>query len=289
MAWMSAHFYSMSLGMQTSAQVLLPEPDQGIGVTGAVWDGKTELPVLYLLHGKSDDSTIWLRRTSVERYNAGRQLAIVMPEAFRSFYADQKFGYKYYTYLTEELPEIMNRFFRISNAREKSFISGLSMGGYGCMLAGLRAPEKYCKVASQSGLLASDGFEAFEAFKKIKEPGALTQLERDDPFTAGVVLDQVLSFGTYQEYAESDYNLSGLLKRRVAEGAKLPELMISVGTEDFLYESNQLFCKQRDDLKVPYTYFEEPGMHEWAVWDRQIQRVLDWVAPRTVEQEGPTR
>ena len=52
------YIHTMALGMQTSAQVLLPEADQGIGVTGAVWDGKTELPVLYLLHGSSDDSSI---------------------------------------------------------------------------------------------------------------------------------------------------------------------------------------------------------------------------------------
>lgn len=280
MALITAHFYSMALGMQTSAQVLLPEADQGIGVTGAVWDGKTELPVLYLLHGSSDDSSIWLRRTSVERYNAGRRLAIVMPEVFRSFYVDQKYGYRYYTYITEELPEIMNRFFRISTKREDMYISGLSMGGYGCMLAGLRNPEKYSKIASQSGLLASEGFVSFEMFRHAQEPGYVERVRQEEPDMYDMLNDMIICFGTYAEYEASDYNLTRLAEKRVKEGAELPEIMITIGTEDMLYQTNVVFRATLDRLGVNYQYFEEPGIHEWAVWDRHIQKVLDWVAPR---------
>ena len=169
MAWLTIHHYSMVLGLQTTTEVLLPEPDQGIGVTGAVWDGKSDLPVLYLLHGSSDDSTIWMRRTSVERYNAGRRLAIVIPSCGKSMYVNQKYGYDYYTYLTEELPQIVSRFCRISTKREDSYISGLSMGGYGCLLAGLKNPEKYSKVACQSGMVDADAFISFQEFKKYSE------------------------------------------------------------------------------------------------------------------------
>ena len=47
--------------------------------------GASDAPakVLYLLHGASDDETIWQRRTSIERYAAPLGLAVVMPAAQR--------------------------------------------------------------------------------------------------------------------------------------------------------------------------------------------------------------
>lgn len=289
MAWMEVNCYSMSLGMQTTVQVLLPEPDQGIGVTGAVWNGKEELPVLYLLHGTSDNSTIWMRRTSIERYNAARKLAIVMPEAFVSYYADQKYGFKYQTYVTEELPEMMHRFFRISKDGDKTFIAGLSMGGYGAMMCGLRHPDKYSKVASLSGLLDVDCMKNFEVFKKTDDPEFGEKLRVEDPATYSTIGFLINNFGSYREYIENGYDCSELLKQRVSEGTRIPELMLTIGENDFLYESNVRYRKLMDSLHVSYQYYEGPGMHEWAVWDRDIQRVLDWVAPKQDVQSGLTR
>ena len=51
-----------------------------------------EFPVLYLLHGKTDDHSIWQRRTTVERYASDQNLAIVMPETHLGAYTDQKYG-----------------------------------------------------------------------------------------------------------------------------------------------------------------------------------------------------
>ena len=52
-----------------------------------------DCPVLYLLHGLSDDHTAWLRYTSIERYAAAAGLAVVMPAVDRSFYADERHGH----------------------------------------------------------------------------------------------------------------------------------------------------------------------------------------------------
>ena len=71
-------------------------------------------PVLYLLHGLSDDDTIWLRRTSIERYVAPLGLAVVMPQVHRSFYTDEAYGGRYWTFLSEELPQLVGTFFRLS-------------------------------------------------------------------------------------------------------------------------------------------------------------------------------
>jgi S-formylglutathione hydrolase FrmB len=61
-----------------------------------------------------------------------------------------------------------------------------------------------------------------------------------------------------------------------AKGPK-PRLYQCCGTEDFLYDANQQFRRLMGTLDFDYTYEEGPGTHEWGYWDRQIQRVLEWL------------
>lgn len=69
--------------------VILPQQtQQQIGMTNAASTGKHK--TLYLLHGLSDDHTIWQRRTSIERYAAPLGIAVIMPAVDRSFYT--KYG-----------------------------------------------------------------------------------------------------------------------------------------------------------------------------------------------------
>src|SRR5206468_7967478 len=120
-----------------------------IGMPGRTVEG--DPPVLYLLHGLSDDDTIWLRRTSIERYVAPLGLAVVMPQVHRSFYTDGVYGGRYWTFLSEELPELVGSLFRVSGRREDTFVAGLSMGGYGALKWALRQPQRFAAAASLSG------------------------------------------------------------------------------------------------------------------------------------------
>ena len=68
MALVDCDFFSESLEVGTSVTVVLPqETEAQIGVD-ATARTSAEMPVLYLLHGLSDDHTAWLRYTSIERY-----------------------------------------------------------------------------------------------------------------------------------------------------------------------------------------------------------------------------
>ncbi|MDE0573890.1 alpha/beta hydrolase-fold protein [Demequina sp. B12] len=128
MAQITCRYFSDVLGMSMTATVILPQAvNQQIGMASA--PARAALPTLYLLHGLSDDDSVWLRRTSIERYVADRSLAVVMPNVHRSFYSNQVDGYPYFTHLIDELPRIMGGFFPLSSRREDTFIAGLSMGG----------------------------------------------------------------------------------------------------------------------------------------------------------------
>ena len=144
MVFSDFHFYSEVLGIQTAAYILLPQP-QVAAQSGS------PIPVLYLLHGLSDDHTLWLRQTRVEPYAPRSRLAVVMPAANRSFYMDMAHGAKYETFVSRELPSVIERNFPVCRKRSGRFIAGLSMGGYGALKFGLRAPETFSRVASLSG------------------------------------------------------------------------------------------------------------------------------------------
>ena len=81
MGLFQGYVYSSVLGMESGVNVILPS-DWNPSVRGQ------EMKVLYLLHGMSDSFTKWVRMTNVERYANERGLAVVMPDAQRSFYAD---------------------------------------------------------------------------------------------------------------------------------------------------------------------------------------------------------
>ena len=109
-------------------------------------------PTLWLLHGLSDDESIWSRSTSIERYVAPLGLSVVMPNVHRSFYTNMHSGYRYWDFVSEELLEKARGFFPLSSARADNFVAGLSMGGYGALKLAVTLPEQFAAAASLSGV-----------------------------------------------------------------------------------------------------------------------------------------
>ena len=84
MALIHCHFFSQVLGLMSAMSVILPDPGP---LEAAITPKKRhgQYPTLYLLHGLSDDHTAWQRRTAIERYVEGLNLAVVMPGVDRSY------------------------------------------------------------------------------------------------------------------------------------------------------------------------------------------------------------
>ena len=258
MALLHVNFFSEVLGMCMIMDVILPQNTRGqIGMKGNRKDGK--YPVLYLLHGMSDDHTIWQRRTSIERYASELGIAVVMPTVHLSFYTDMKYGLKYWTFISEELPAICREFFpNMSDRRESTFAAGLSMGGYGALKLGLCASQTFGAVACLSGALDM----ASEIKNRIKND------------STGVFRN---IFGSYEELIDSDNDLMAVAGRLKESGKPLPKVYIWCGTEDFLYQQNRNAKKRLSELGYDLTYEESPGDHQWKYWDEKIQRVLEWL------------
>ena len=110
MALMHVDFFSDVLGMCVNMDVIIPQQTKGqIGMEGRGGEGPYK--TMYLLHGMSDDQTIWQRRTSIERYVSRLGIAVVMPTTHLAFYTDTTYGMRYWTFISQELPEICREFF----------------------------------------------------------------------------------------------------------------------------------------------------------------------------------
>jgi len=255
MALLHCHFFSEVLGLQCAMDVILPQRLSAPGDSGTT-SLRTPFPTLYLLHGLSDDHTIWQRRTSIERYVGELGLAVIMPAVHRSFYTDMVNGYPYWTFVSEELPRIARSFFPLSDRREDTFVAGLSMGGYGAFKLALRCPDRYAAAASLSG--------ALDVVKLFQE-----RPERQEEWRN--------VFGDLERLAGSDNDLLHLAQVVARSDGPKPALYQWCGTEDGLYECNIRFRDKAKEVGLDLTYDEGPGGHEWGLWDAQIQRVLKWL------------
>ncbi len=257
MALMHVDFSSSALGMCVQMDVILPQKPTGmIGITDNAPKGK--YPTLYLLHGMSDDHTIWQRRTSIERYATEKGIAVVMPCVHLAWYTDMYRGQKYWTYISQELPAICRQFFpNMSDKREDTWAAGLSMGGYGALKLGLNASETFSKVISLSGGLD------------------ICALVEKKMLSADTYWENV--FGPADKVKGSENDLFAAAERLKASGKPLPDVYMWCGTEDFLYDQNVRMREHLKKLGFNLMYTECPGDHQWKYWDEHIQNGLNWI------------
>lgn len=261
MALIHSHFFSNALHRQVSCDVILPQKATAqIGMESSDGDKKR---VLWLLHGASDDETIWQRRTSVERYVSPLGLAVVMPSVELSGYSNLSHGGNFYDYVSKELPEIMHGFFGFSTAREENYICGLSMGGAGALKIGLANPEKYSVIGCLSAGI----------FNRRPLPGDGEKIDPAKNRRGYIAFDG-------RKLAGSEEDVCYNAERIIREGLPVPRIYHSTGSDDFLLGSAHFtrdFFGKFDGNPFGYVYEEDPGAHTWEYWDEHIQRFISFI------------
>ena len=262
MALLEMTVHSQALNREVDFLAVLPENTAGmIGMENVE---SACCPTLYLLHGMSDDHTIWLRRTSIERYAAEKGLAVIMPAADLSFYTNMAMGERYWDFISQELPALCRSVFpQLSPRREDTFVAGLSMGGYGALKCGLRAGDTFSYAAGLSScadivdLVKHSGLGQKEYWKDI--------------------------FGDLRRLPGSFNDLFAAARDRTKENKDSVQFYMWCGTEDFLYAQNVKLRDYMLSLGLPLTYEESAGNHWWSCWDEKIQTVLNWLP---LQKEG---
>jgi S-formylglutathione hydrolase FrmB len=248
------------LHMQTGISVLAPDK----------WRGTEPTRVVYLLHGLHGDHSTWLDNTMLPVFAKEYNILFVMPEVGRSFYSDMRHGHKFFTYITDELPDLCKTVFHISERREDTAVMGCSMGGYGALKAALSKPEQYgfCGAISSACLFLKgylDGLRE-DATKWLKEGGADAQ---------AILRDFCAVFGDDLLWkAEND--ILELMQKAQAAPVK-PRIYATCGIQDDLHDENFQFQLEMKKLNFDFTYEEWPGIHDWYFFNDALRKaILAW-------------
>jgi len=228
MAFMTINYKSPTIGMNQSFTAIVPEDDSFFKQHEPV----KPLKMLLLLHGLSSDATSYMRLTSIERYEEAHQLAVIMPNADHSGYANMAFGHSYYDYILE-IYNYAHQVLPVSKKREDNFIAGHSMGGYGTIKFALTQSHLFSKAAPLSAVF---------------DVQSLLDIEWNDFDPKAIVGEALKVKGT-------ELDTYHLVDEAVDKDATLPELFIQCCIEDFLYDDNQRFMKYLDEKGIHYKYF----------------------------------
>lgn len=250
--------FSSALEMETGISIISSNHNNGI-------DNRK---IVYLLHGICGRSSDWINYTMLPLYANQYNAIFVMPEVARSFYTDMKFGQKFFTYITEELPKLCKDTFNFSAERENTVIIGASMGGYGALKAAMTKPEQYgyCCAFSSPCLFLKEGLDYQRQNVNTDEFRAI--------YNDRIINDFESIFGTDLEWS-AKYEILDLAKA-IQNNPIKPKLYTSCGTEDYMYESNVRFRDEMQMLNFDYQYEEWQGMHDWNFFNEALKKALDW-------------
>jgi enterochelin esterase-like enzyme len=230
------HFYHSKIADLDSDFYVYTPPDYRS-------DEKQYYPVLYLLHGFSDDASGW---TAVGCANVifdnliaqgkMKPMIVVMPLGYGDYemvrrgwdsWGDKELAHRNLSnftnvLLTEIIPQVESSY-RTRKDRESRAIAGLSMGGIESLLTGLNHLDQFAWI----GAFSSGGIDLQDFAAEF--PGV-----------------------------------------HASTNKKLKLLWIACGTEDGLIKINRQFKLWLKDKGVEFTDIETPGMHTWMVWRRNL-------------------
>lgn len=255
MAVIQLEFLSQILGEVINVSAVIPTSGSGRELV----ENGDRFKVIYLLHGGGDDSNAFLRNTGIERYSEQGNFAVIMPEVRNSYYCDMRYGLRFFTYLSEELPRVTENLFPISGRRDDHFVLGYSMGAQGAIKWALKKPGFFSAVAGLSGIGDLEDFGFGDRF------------ENRDPACAFIA-----AYKSLEDYRNSSENVKHLAAELVKSGKEIPRIFSCCGTEDFAFEGCVKFAEYAKQVGIPITFEAGPGEHTFAFWEYWVRYAVQW-------------
>ncbi|MFI9511460.1 alpha/beta hydrolase-fold protein [Nocardia sp. NPDC052566] len=266
---------SPSMGAPVQVQLLLARD----------WNTRPDsrFPVLFLLDGlrATDDESGWTKDAGAVDFFADKNVTVVLPIGGQSsFYSDwlqpnNGKNYKWETFLTKELPPLLESQWRATDVRG---MEGLSMGGTAAMFLAARNPNFVKYAASYSGFLTTT---------TLGMPQAIQFAMRD---AGGFDSSAMWGAPGSQEWADHDpYALAEKLKGITlyvssGSGANGPFDQASgipgvstnyagMGLEILSRLTSQNFVTKLGKLSIPAQVNYRPsGTHSWPYWDFEMRQ-----------------
>lgn len=253
---------------ETPAQIhilhseFLPAPVSVNVITPADYTHEQTYPLLYLLHGYSEDFTQWSQITDLQKVADEYGFIIANPDGFRSFYMNSlsHTSSQYESFFFEDLVPFLHNEYNINN--EQIFISGLSMGGFGALHLMLANSGYFTAVGSTSGAVE---FE-YPFWREISH-----QFLGD----SRLANDLELILGSHKTQPNK-WKIYSLTNRTNEFSKNSVPLFLDVGTEDPLYEMNVRLSKRLREQGVPVHFLTKPGGHDNNYWSHSIYYHLNF-------------
>jgi putative tributyrin esterase len=294
-------FWSQALGIRKQFVVYLP-PSYGTSA------GR-RYPVAYYLHGMFGDEWNWVRAGNIDRTldsltaQGMAEMIVVMPDGDDGWYTTwNNLGNnvdcrrakppsrqnetidaycvpwpKYDDYIARDLVARVDSSYRTVATRNARAIAGLSMGGYGAVSLALMYPDVFSAAASHSGVLSPLYLGPHPYTSPSRYAATRVELQQNMP---NLWPATVLAFGrdTTGWWPRDPGRRAA---RAVAtDRARMPALMIDVGTSDPYVDQSRDFHATLERLGVEHAYAEWPGTHNWEYWRSHARESLQWIGGR---------
>ena len=247
--------YSKVLGTQMKYNVYLPDGFE---------KGKTRYPVVYLLHGLSDDYTAWRDKGQMQivtdelmRSGEVRPMVIVMPGAgcadvHNSFngYFNQP-GWSYEDYFFKELLPAAEKKYRCGGAKGKRAVMGLSMGGGGSTVYCQRHPDMFSSCFAMSPWLDQE------------EPGG------DMPKDKLYMVSKAVHDHSANKFVEN-------ADEQTVAALKTVKWFFDCGDDDFLLDLSMDIYQKMRNKGIPAELRIRDGWHCWEYWHQALRTALQF-------------
>ncbi|HEV2832549.1 MAG TPA: alpha/beta hydrolase-fold protein, partial [Hanamia sp.] len=229
-------------------------------------------PVVYLLHGYTDDNTGWLQFGEINRYadkaivdGTIPPMIIVMPNGDSSWYINSYDGKeKYEDFFIKEFIPAVEKKFRIKNEKRYRGIAGLSMGGYGTLIFAIKYPELFAAAAPLSAAVFDD-----DAISNMPD----NNYER----TFGQLFGRGLKGKDRLNTAWFNNSILKMVETRPVDELNKVRYWIDCGDDDFLTKGNCLLHIALAEKKVPHEFRVRNGAHSWTYWRTGITDALAFI------------
>ncbi len=228
-------------------------------------------PVVYLLHGYSDKEWGWVQfgeiQQAADRAIADRSIPpmiIVMPDGKVTFYSnDYKDQDRWEDMFIQEFIPFIDKEYRTRPQKEFRGISGLSMGGFGCLMFAMRYPDLFAACAAFSSA----------AYEDEELLGGNTRRNWDEFY--GRIFGPLENGDLPKVFRE--HHSVDLVNTKSLDELKKVRYYIDCGDDDFLIRGNMLLHKALLIKEVPHEFRVRDGGHGWSYWRTGIVDGLTFI------------
>ena len=229
-------------------------------------------PVVFLLHGYSDNETGWIQYGEIDRImNEGiingtiPPMIIVMPDAKVTWYSnDYKGQIRFEDMFIQEFIPYIDATFPTRPTKEFRAVAGLSMGGYGAMLYGLKHPELFTACAGLSAAILTQ--------EEMK-----TRLS-DDGFNLQNIYGPMVGDSLPSSWYHN--SIIDIVKNCDAKTYKNLGIWLDCGDDDFLIKGNLSLQIALIEKRIPNEFRVRNGAHTWSYWRTGIGPTLSFFGER---------